>query len=179
MTDKVLKTNMITGVGQFQWVFIDKPRVNKKDPSKDPKYTLTFVFDKSEANKAKLEQMQSCVNDALEKHFGSKKPAKFKNPIKDGDVETDSNGHVRYPGCYFLEAKNSTKPGLVDAERNEIIEPNSVWSGCKGKISVGFRAFDVDGSKGVTVYLNNIMLTDNSAPKQSGRKDAAEDFADE
>lgn len=180
MTDKVLKTNMITGEGLFQWVFIDSPRVNKKDPSKEAKYTLTYVFDKNDpATPAKLAQMQACVSDALEKKFGAKKPAKFKNPIKDGDVETDSEGKVRYPGAYFFEAKNSTKPGLVDADRNEILDANAVWSGCKGKVSVGFVAYDVDGSKGVTVYLNNVMLTDNSAPKQTGKKSAVDDFADE
>lgn len=180
MTDKILKTNMITGEGTFNWVFVDTPKVNQLDPSKDPKYSITFCFQKNpDEGKKKLEQMNACIADALEKKFGSKKPAKFKNPIKDGDVETDPEGRARYPGQYFFEAKNSTKPGLVDADRNEIITNGAIWSGCKGKLSIGFVAYDVNGSKGVSIYLNNVMVTDTSAPKMGGKKAAVEDFADE
>jgi hypothetical protein len=178
MTTKTFKTNMVTQEGLFNWVYLDTPKANTLDPTKPPQYSVTFVFSKNDPN-SKLEQMNACISDALEKLFGDKKPAKYKNPIKDGDVETDSNGMVRYPGCYFFDAKNKTKPGIVNKDREEIFESNAIWSGCKGKLSIGFVAYDLPTGKVVTTYLNNVMLTDNSAPKQSGKRSASEDFNDE
>jgi len=179
-TDKVLKTNMITSEGTFNWVFIDKPKENSVDPSKPALYSITFLMDKKDPKVIeKIKQMESCISDALVKRFGEKKPAKFYNPIKDGDTETDSEGKPRYPGQWYFEAKNATKPGLVNADREPILEQEAVWSGCKGRCSIGFVAYDVASKKGVTIYLNNVQLTDNSAPKLMGKRSAEMDFAEE
>jgi len=177
MTTKTFKLNAITNVGTFNWVFIDTQKPNKDDPTKDPKYSITFAFDKKDPETTKkLDQYNECISDALEKFFGSKKPAKFRSPIKDGDLETDSENNPRYPGQWYFEAKSTQKPGLVDGDRNEILSTGAVWSGCKGKLSIGFGAYDVSSTKGVTIYMNNVQLIDNSAPKQGGRKNAADDF---
>jgi len=179
MTQKTFKVQMITNEGEFQWAFVDKPKANAADPSKPPKYSITFLMDKKDpSTKKKLIEVDACISDALEKFFGDKKPAKFHNPIKDGDVETDANGVPKYPNNWYFEAKSSTKPGLVDADRNEILEANAVWSGCRGRLSIGFGAYDVSSTKGVTIYLNNIQLLNNSAPRPGGRKPAEEDFDD-
>jgi hypothetical protein len=177
---RVLKTNMISPIGTFQWVFLDKPKVDKEDPDKPPMYTITLVMDKKDKKvKEKIEAMQSCITDALEKRFGDKVPAKYYTPIKDGDEVTNKDGDPVYPGCWFIEAKNKEKPGLVDADREPILENGAVWSGCKGRLSLGFVGYEVKAKKGVTIYLNNVQLTDNSAPKMGGRKSAEEDFAEE
>lgn len=177
---RVLKTNMISPVGTFQWVFLDKPKVDKNNPEKDPMYTITLLMDKKDPKvKEKIELMKSCIKDALEKRFADKVPAKYYSPIKDGDVETNSDDNPIYPGYFYIEAKNKEKPGLVDADREPILENSAVWSGCKGRLSLGFVGYDVAAKKGVTIYLNNVQLLDNSAPKMGGRKSAEEDFAEE
>jgi hypothetical protein len=179
-TDKVLKTNIITPVGQFQWVFVDNPKQNTMDPTKPPMYSITFVMDKKDPKVIeKMAVIKEAIDGALVKKFGDKKPAKYYNPIKDGDVETDGAGVPRYPGSWYFEAKNSTKPGLVNADREPIVISDAVWSGCTGRLSVGFVGYDAAGKKGVTIYLNNVQLIDNSAPKMSGKKSAEMDFAEE
>jgi len=178
--ERVLKTNMISPTGTFQWVFLDKPKVDKNNPEKEPFYSITLLMDKKDPKVIeKLDQMKSCIKDALEKRFGDKVPAKYYTPIKDGDVETDKEGNPAYPGSWYIEAKNKEKPGLVDADREPILENSAVWSGCKGRLSLGFVGYDVAAKKGVTIYLNNVQLLDNSAPKMGGRKSAEEDFAEE
>lgn len=177
---RIYKTNMISPEGTFQWVFIDKPKVDKNNPEKEPFYSITLLMDKNDPKvKEKLKVMKSCIKDALEKRFGDKVPAKYYNPIKDGDEETNTEGKPAYPGFWFIEAKNKEKPGLVDADREIILTQGAVWAGCKGRISIGFVGYDVSAKKGVTIYLNNVQLTDNSAPKMGGRKSAEEDFAEE
>ena len=178
--ERVLKTNMISPTGTFQWVFLDKPKVDKNNPEKEPFYSITLLMDKKDPKVIeKLDQMKSCIKDALEKRFGDKVPAKYYTPIKDGDVETDKEGNPAYPGFWYIEAKNKEKPGLVDADREPILTQQAVWSGCKGRLSLGFVGYDVSAKKGVTIYLNNVQLTDNSAPKMGGRKSAEEDFSEE
>jgi len=178
--ERVLKTNMISPTGTFQWVFLDKPKVDKNNPEKEPFYSITLLMDKKDPKVIeKLDQMKSCIKDALEKRFGDKVPAKYYTPIKDGDVETDKEGNPAYPGSWYIEAKNKEKPGLVDADREPILTQQAVWSGCKGRLSLGFVGYDVSAKKGVTIYLNNVQLTDNSAPKMGGRKSAEEDFSEE
>ena len=178
--ERVLKTNMISPTGTFQWVFLDKPKVVKNNPEKEPFYSITLLMDKKDPKVIeKLDQMKSCIKDALEKRFGDKVPAKYYTPIKDGDVETDKEGNPAYPGFWYIEAKNKEKPGLVDADREPILTQQAVWSGCKGRLSLGFVGYDVSAKKGVTIYLNNVQLTDNSAPKMGGRKSAEEDFSEE
>ena len=178
--ERVLKTNMISPTGTFQWVFLDKPKVDKNNSEKEPFYSITLLMDKKDPKVIeKLDQMKSCIKDALEKRFGDKVPAKYYTPIKDGDVETDKEGNPAYPGFWYIEAKNKEKPGLVDADREPILTQQAVWSGCKGRLSLGFVGYDVSAKKGVTIYLNNVQLTDNSAPKMGGRKSAEEDFSEE
>lgn len=182
MTEAIVyKTNMVLPIGEFTWVFLDNPRVNKQDPSKPPMYETTFLMKKDDKKvQEKLPEIKACIEAALSKKFGDKKPAKFFNPLRDGDVEVNAQtGEPTYPGYYYIVAKNKAKPGLVDADRNEIIETGAVWSGCKGRISVGFVGFDIASKKGVSCYWNNAQLTDNSAPKLSGKRSAEADFAEE
>lgn len=177
---KTYKTNMITPEGTFQWVFLDQPKVDKNNPDKPPMYSVTLLMDKKNPKvKEKLEQMKQCITDSLEKRFGDKVPAKYFNPIKDGDIETNSEGNPIYPGSYYLEAKNKEKPGLVDADREPILSNGAIWSGCKGRLSLGFVGYDVAAKKGVTIYLNNVQLTDSSAPKMGGKRSAEDDFNEE
>ena len=103
--ERVLKTNMISPTGTFQWVFLDKPKVDKNNPEKEPFYSITLLMDKKDPKVIeKLDQMKSCIKDALEKRFGDKVPAKYYTPIKDGDVETDKEGNP-LTGVDFIISK--------------------------------------------------------------------------
>jgi hypothetical protein len=189
MTDKILKTNMITPEGVMQWVFLDKPKTDKNHPDKDPQYTVTFLMDKNDpTTKESLIKFNNCVNDALVKKFGDKVPAKFTNPLKDGDKDTDSEGNPcapKYPNNWYFEAKakSNSKPGVAllgdNKELIPVTEEGKVWSGCKGKLSINLWAWDVKPKKGVSAGLNNVLVTDTSAPKMSGKRDVLSDFENE
>tara|TARA_R110000751_G_scaffold64574_4_gene132634 strand:- start:11289 stop:11837 length:549 start_codon:yes stop_codon:yes gene_type:complete len=177
---RIFKTNMITPIGTFQWIYFDKPKIDRNNEEKPPVYTVTLLIDKKDKKAMeKWESMKECVKNALEKRFLDKVPAKFYTPLKDGDIETNKDAEPAYPGHFYIEAKNKEKPGLVDEDREPILHQQAIWSGCKGRLSVGFVGYDVASKKGVTIYLNNIQLTDTSAPKMGGRKSAEEDFAEE
>jgi len=97
--------------------------------------------------------------------------------LRDGDAEHP--GEEVYAGTYYLNANSSTKPGVVDRDMNPIIDPEEVFSGCRGKASINFYCFNTNGNKGIAASINNLMLCDASGPRLGGKASAAEDFAED
>ncbi|NLL79972.1 MAG: DUF2815 family protein [Clostridiales bacterium] len=79
----------------------------------------------------------------------------IKNPLRDGDLEKPDD--EAYAGCYFVNANSATAPGVVDADRQPIIERSEVYSGVYGRASINFYAFNVNGNRGIACGLNNLQ----------------------
>ena len=62
--------------------------------------------------------------------------AALKTPLRDGDVEKPDD--ESYAGHYFLNANNTTAPGIVDADRQPILQRSEVYSGVYGRASISF-----------------------------------------
>ena len=65
---------------------------------------------------------------------------------------------------------------MVDKHLNDIIDPNEVYSGCYGRASINFYAFNSNGNKGIACGLNNIQKLLDGEPL-GGRSSASSDFA--
>ena len=59
---------------------------------------------------------------------------------------------------------------------NEILDPNEVYSGCYGRVSVIFYPYNASGSKGIACGLNNVMKV-AEGERLGGGTSAASDFA--
>lgn len=79
---------------------------------------------------------------------------------------------------YFLNANSTQKPGIVDKDLNEILDPDEVYSGCWGRASINFYAFNTNGNKGVGVGLNNIQKLKDDTRLGAARASAESDFGD-
>jgi hypothetical protein len=82
-----------------------------------------------------------------------------------------------YAGYYFLNANNSTRPGIVDASLNPILDPEEIYSGIFGRVSLNFYAFNSNGNRGIAVSLANVMKC-KDGPRLGGHASAAEDFGE-
>ena len=98
----------------------------------------------------------------------------IKTPLRDGDVERPDD--EAYANAYFLNANSATKPGIVDANRNDILDSSEVYSGVYGRASINFYAFNSNGNKGIACGLNNLQKIRDVEPL-GGRMSAADDFA--
>lgn len=98
----------------------------------------------------------------------------LKTPLRDGDTERPDS--PEYAGCYFVNANSATAPGIVDADRQEIIDRSEVYSGVYGRASINFYAFNSNGNKGIACGLNNLQKIRDGAPL-GGKSRAADDFA--
>ena len=106
--------------------------------------------------------------------WGGKEPKKLDMPLKDGDLDKDDEV---YEGMYYVNAKCTTRPGIVDVKKNIITDEEDVYSGMWAIVSVTFFPYDASGNKGVACGLNNVMKTKDDA-HLGGRVSAQADFED-
>ena len=120
--------------------------------------------------------MDAAIKDGAAK-FGGKIPNKaaLKLPLRDGDLERDDEA---YKGAYFVNANSATAPGIVDADRQPILDTSEVYSGVYGRASINFYAFNSNGNKGIACGLNNLQKIRDGEPL-GGKSRPEDDFADE
>lgn len=170
-------TKVITGPGT-RWSY-----ANVWDPKSinggDPKYSVSLIIPKSDTKTiAKIEAaIQAAYEEGESKLRGNSKtvPALsvLKTPLRDGDRERPDD--EAYRNSYFINANSATKPGIVDADRNPILDRSEVYSGVYGRASVNFYAFNSNGNKGVACGLNNLQKISDGEPL-GGKSRAEDDF---
>ena len=78
---------------------------------------------------------------------------------------------------YYVNANSTTKPGVVDADRNPILDTSELYSGIIGRASINFYAFNSNGNRGIACGLNNLQKLADGTPLGSHSR-AEDDFAD-
>ena len=173
-------TKVITGVNT-RWSY-----VNAWEPKSinggAPKYSVSLIIPKSDTKT--LEKIRAAIQAAYEegqsklKGNGRSVPAlsALKTPLRDGDAERPDD--EAYANSYFVNANSGTAPGIVDADRNPILERSEVYSGVYGRASINFYAFNSNGNKGIACSLNNPQKIRDGEPL-GGKSRAEDDFAEE
>lgn len=167
-------TKVVTSKVRFCYAHVWEPTSIEEGGKK--KYTVSIVIPKT-ATKL-LEKIESAIQAALEagksSKFGGKVPAKFKHPLRDGDEERPDD--AAYEGCMFLTASSDRQPGIVDANVDPILDKDEFYSGCYGRASLNFYAFNTNGSKGIAVGLNNLQKLEDGERLAGGASSAEDDF---
>ena len=173
-------TKVITGVNT-RWSY-----VNAWEPKSinggAPKYSVSLIIPKSDTKT--LEKIRAAIQAAYEegqsklKGNGRSVPvlSALKTPLRDGDAERPDD--EAYANSYFVNANSGTAPGIVDADRNPILERSEVYSGVYGRASINFYAFNSNGNKGIACGLNNLQKIRDGEPL-GGKSRAEDDFAEE
>ena len=166
---------IITGKVRFSYVNIFKARAAMAGG--DEKYSISLLIPKSD--KVTIKKIEAAVEEAIREgissKWGGKRPANLKLPLRDGDTERDT---PEYEGCFFLNANSNQKPGIVDRDLMEILDPEEVYSGCYGRASINFYPYSVNGNKGVGVGLNNVQKLTDGERLGGSRATAESDFGD-
>jgi len=144
------------------------------------KYSISLIVPKSDTKT--VEKIKAAIEAAY--HEGEAKLkgnaktvpplAAIKTPLRDGDVERPNDS--LYSNSYFLNANSATAPGIVDADRQEILNRSEVYSGVYGKASISFFAYNSNGSRGIACGLNNLLKIRDGEPL-GGKPRAEDDFA--
>ena len=67
------------------------------------------------------------------------------------------------------------EPGIVDADRQPILDRSEVYSGVYGRASINFYAFNSNGNKGIACGLNTLQKIKDGEPL-GGKSRAEDDF---
>lgn len=175
-TNQAKATKVVTGRCRISYAHVFEPTaINEASPKK---YSCVLLIPKSD--KATLRKLREAQQAALEngkaKTFGGKVPANWSDTIHDGDEEADLERNPEYAGHWYMSVSAKTKPGVVDADLNPILDATELYSGCYVRASINAFPFSQSGNKGVSFGLNNLMkIADGDY--LGGRARAEDDFA--
>ena len=173
-------TKVITG-SETRWSYAnvwDAKSINGGEPN----FSVSLIIPKSDTKT--VEKIKAAIQAAYEegqsKLKGNGKSVQalsvIKTPLRDGDTERPDD--PAYAGCYFINANSSVAPGIVDADRQPILDRSEVYSGVYGRASISLYAFNSNGNRGIACGLNDLQKIKDGEPL--GDKSRAEDdFATE
>lgn len=174
--------SVLTPIGMLSFpnLFVPKPPA----PGADPRFGINLVLDKAAQAKPAYQELRKLVAQTIDEEWGlgkSKDTAWLsKQRIRLPFRPTSDRDYTGYDveGGVFIAPWSKNKPGLVDANREDILVPGDVWSGQLARCTVHCFAYDTSGNKGVAFNLNNVQICKADMPRLDGRKAAKDEFDD-
>ncbi len=173
-------TKVITGKKTvFSYLNVNEPKAPMGGGT--PKYSVSLIIPKED--KVTIAKINAAIEAAYEegqsKLKGNSKTVPslkdLKKPLRDGDEDRPDD--EAYAGCYFVNANSVTKPGVVDADLQPIIDTSELYSGIVGRASISFYAYNSNGNRGIACGLQNLQKLADGTPL-GGHSRAEDDFAD-
>lgn len=193
-TEKIAATKVVFGTTagklvRFSYLNVFRPRMNAQN--KKEEYSVQVMIPKTNVEDYKA--AVAAVEEQKKAFWpNGRTPPRMHNPIKDGDKDVNQKGEpLNVPGHWVISAKCAAfddkgapqaAPGVVGTTRGtdgklKPLTESEVKSGDWGRVSVNFKGY-VKGDGGVGVYLSNLQKVQDGDPLGSGRKSAADEFAD-
>jgi hypothetical protein len=150
------------------------------DKDKEAKYSVTILIPKdTPAGKKTIEDIKVAIKKAAEKgaqkHFGGRIPANLDAiaTLRDGDTAVTDLGDLKkiknpeLEGMMYMRLSSKFAPKVLNAQKQEILNPLEVYSGIYGRVSLTLFAYSGDGRRGISAVLNNVMITRDGEPLTS------------
>jgi len=166
-----MSNKVITGKVRFSYANVFEP---KSINGSDPKYSVSLIIPKED--KVTIDKIKAAIEVAKKEglsKLGGKIPANLKIPLRDGDIDRPDD--PAYADSYFVNANSTIRPGIVDANLQPIIDSTEFYSGCFGRASIVFYAYNANGNKGIACGLQNLQKLEDGEPL-GGRSRAEDDF---
>ena len=182
-----MSLKVVTGEVRLSFPHLFEPFAMEEDEK--PKYSVMILIPKKD--KKTLKKIERAIEEATQKGiastWGGKKPKVIATTLKDGDEATDSYDPDDYPerhGHMFMNVRSNTKPHVVDASVNPILDASEIYSGVYGRVSINAFPYKFGGKAGVSFGLNNVQKTQDGESLAGGSTaeedfDALDDFDDE
>lgn len=166
------------GILSFPVLFAPRPRA----PGGDPVYQVSLLFDQQAQRHPDYEALRRAVRDAIDDQWGAGKSqdkaflAGIRTPFRKCSEKQYKGYDI--PGGVFISPWTKSRPGVVDAQRNEITVPDDIWAGQLARATVAPFAYNQAGNRGVSFALNNLQICRTDGERLDGRRSAQEDFPD-
>lgn len=153
MTTPNQVTKVVTEPVRLAFVHLFEPYAH--NPDQDKMFSATLIIPK--ADKVTLRKIKEAQQTALAKKWPAKVPPGVKSTLRDGDTEIDLERYPEFAGCFYMNVRSKTQPGIVDRQVQPILDSTEVYSGCWARVSINAFAFDTSGNKGVSFGLNHVQ----------------------
>ena len=128
MAKNMSPTKVITGKDtRFSYLTVLEPKVINNGK---PKYSVSLIVPKTDTET--IRKVKAAIQAAYDEGQGTLRGnsksvpplSALKTPLHDGDAERPDD--AAYANSYFISANSLTKPGIVDANRQPIIDPDEL-----------------------------------------------------
>lgn len=138
----------------------------------EPKYSVTILIPKSDATtiNALYAEMEQAKQAGVNNTWGGTMPPIVKIPLYDGDGVRPS-GDPFGPECrghMVITASSKAQPQVVDLNVQPILNQAEVYSGCYGRVSLNFFAYNQAGNRGIGCGLNCVQKVADGEPLSGG-----------
>lgn len=170
-------TQIVTPKGETAYVHVFKPQ-DAMEEGKPPQYAVTFLWDEDE--KPKLKKLEEAIVEVATAKWGAKakgmlEKGQLRSPLRPGSDKEGAKDEEQFAGKWFLTARSTDKPQVVDEDLDDIIDKFEVYSGCIGRGDIYLFAYDKKGNKGVGAIINSFQKL-GEGERRSGRRAAADAF---
>lgn len=147
-------------------------------PEEKLKYSITMLFTMEEINadpaqKALWDQLIASAQACAIEKWGDKIPATLASPFRKGEEKEQFAGYGE--GVMFMNAKTTTRPGVVDQRVVRIIDPEDFYAGCYAHADINPFAWTYMGKSGISFGLQNVQKVGDGEPL-GGRTSAESSF---
>jgi len=169
-----------TPIGILSFPVLFSPRA--RAPGGEPVYQCSLLFDQQAQRHPDYEALRRAVFECIDDQWGQGKSqdkqflAGLRTPFR--NCEEKQYAGYNIPGGKFISPWTKSRPGVVDAQRNEITVPEDIWAGQMARATVAPFAYNQAGNRGVSFALNNLQICRTDGPRIDGRKAAKEEFPD-
>ena len=169
---------VVTGKVRFAYQHVFKPSAFQEGD--DEKYSVTCIIPKKD--KKTLTNINGVIDnlkeEAAKRSPGGKLPKKFEVFLHDGDEEKPDK--EEFEDSFYVNPKSKTKPGVVDADLDPILDSDEFYSGCYGRVSMTLFVYPKEGTpKGISAFLNNVQKLDDGENLGGSGGSASDDFGDD
>lgn len=175
MSNEVIMSAINTPYATLSFANIFTPRPRGEGGA--PVYSCSLIFDPTQQKSPAYKALQQSCIDAAKKEWGDNVILKqVKMPFNDAGEKAYEGYNT---GDTYISPWSKNKPGIVDAQRQDILLPDEVWSGQLVRANVVPFAWSHTGKRGVSFGLNHIQVIQSEGRKRlDGRPSAGSAFDD-
>ena len=146
-----------------------------------PAFSASFLI---KPDDGQVDAINKAIDSVAKEKWGAKAEAVLKQmraqdktALHDGDIKSDYDG---YAGHYYISARSSVRPLVIDADKSPLIEADGKpYGGCYVNASVEFWAQDNQYGKRINAKLRGVQFVrDGDAFGGGGGGASADEFDD-
>lgn len=160
---------------EFRAAFVGVFRATapKENPNGAKKYSIRAVFMPG----TDLAALKREAGAAASEKWGNAIPKTMRSPFRmNEELDNPIPGIPDDAVVMTFSANENRRPGVVDAQLNDIIDESECYSGAWYRAQVRAYAYDQAGNKGVSFGLENLQKLRDDDPLGGGRVPASKAF---